>query len=82
MIHIDKIKEIEGIHNIDCIYFNNNDYSKDELIINSLVDTIRRIEYRLNAALVHDTDINIVRSDIIDLIDESVDELEEVLNER
>lgn len=80
--HIEKIENIKGMHSLDCPYLNDDDYSNEELVINSLYGIIRSIENRLNAALVHNDDANMIREDVLDLIDSSVDELTEVLNER
>lgn len=82
MKHIEKIENIEGMPSLDCPYLNNDDYSDEELIINSLYSIIRTIESRLDAALTHNDNAELIREDILDLIDSSVDELEEVLNER
>ena len=82
MKHIEKIENIEGMPSLDCPYLNNDDYSDEELIINSLYSIIRTIESRLDAALTHNDDAKLIREDVLDLIDSSVDELEEVLNER
>ncbi len=82
MKHIEKIESIEGMPSLDCPYLNNDDYSDEELIINSLYSIIRTIESRLDAALTHNDNAKLIREDVLDLIDESVDELTEVLNER
>lgn len=82
MKHIEKIENIEGMPSLDCPYLNNDDYSDEELIINSLYSIIRTIESRLDAALTHNDNAELIREDVLDLIDSSVDELEEVLNER
>lgn len=82
MKHIEKIENIEGMPSLDCPYLNNDDYSDEELIINSLYSIIRTIESRLDAALTHNDNAKLIREDVLDLIDSSVDELEEVLNER
>lgn len=82
MKHIEKIENIEGMPSLDCPYLNNDDYSDEELIINSLYNIIRTIESRLDAALTHNDNAELIREDVLDLIDSSVDELEEVLNER
>lgn len=82
MKHIEKIENIKGMPNLDCPYLNNDDYSDEELVINSLYSIIRTIESRLDAALTHNDNAKLIREDVLDLIDSSVDELEEVLNER
>lgn len=82
MKHIEKIENIEGMPSLDCPYLNNDDYSDEELVINSLYSIIRTIESRLDAALTHNDNAKLIREDVLDLIDSSVDELEEVLNER
>ncbi len=82
MKHIEKIENIEGMPSLDCPYLNNDDYSDEELIINSLYSIIRTIESRLDAALTHNDNAELIREDVLDLIDSSVDELTEVLNER
>lgn len=82
MKHIEKIEDIKGMPSLDCPYLDNDDYSNEELVINSLYSIIRTIESRLDAALTHNDDAKLIREDVLDLIDSSVDELEEVLNER
>lgn len=82
MKHIEKIENIKGMPSLDCPYLNNDDYSDEELIINSLYSIIRTIESRLDAALTHNDNAELIREDVLDLIDSSVDELAEVLNER
>lgn len=82
MKHIEKIENIEGMPSLDCPYLNNDDYSDEELIINSLYSIIRTIESRLDAALTHNDNAKLIREDVLDLIDSSVDELTEVLDER
>ena len=82
MKHIEKIENIEGMPSLDCPYLNNDDYSDEELVINSLYSIIRTIESRLDAALTHNDNAELIREDVLDLIDSSVDELTEVLNER
>ena len=82
MKHIEKIEDIKGMPSLDCPYLNDDDYSDEELVINSLYSIIRTIESRLDAALTHNDDAKLIREDVLDLIDSSVDELEEVLNER
>ena len=82
MKHIEKIEDIKGMPSLDCPYLDNDDYSDEELVINSLYSIIRTIESRLDAALTHNDNAELIREDVLDLIDSSVDELEEVLNER
>lgn len=82
MKHIEKIEDIKGMPSLDCPYLDNDDYSDEELVINSLYSMIRTIESRLDAALTHNDNAKLIREDVLDLIDSSVDELEEVLNER
>ena len=82
MKHIEKIEDIKGMPSLDCPYLDNDDYSDEELVINSLYSIIRTIESRLDAALTHNDNAKLIREDVLDLIDSSVDELTEVLNER
>ena len=44
MKHIEKIEDIKGMPSLDCPYLDNDDYSDEELVINSLYSIIRTIE--------------------------------------